>query len=98
MAPALVLPAPASNTAFFVVFGVFVVAMVVLVVIIIVWAVRHDVVGRRTWLKSQQAAMESGQADQSGPYPVPQNRLQQRAQERFLQRAQQQQQPPRSPS
>jgi hypothetical protein len=99
MAPALVLPAPATNAAFFVVFGVFVVAMVVLVVIIIVWAVRHDVVGRRAWLKGQQEAIDSGQADRSdepGPYPVPQNRLQQRAQERFLQRTQQPQRPPRS--
>jgi hypothetical protein len=98
MAPALVLPAPATNAAFFVVFGVFVVAMVVLVVIIIVWAVRHDVVGRRAWLNRQQPEVESGQVDQSGPYPVPQNRLQQRAQERFLERGQQRQQPPRSPS
>ena len=49
MARALDLLAPATNTAFFVVFGAFVVAMLVLVVIIIVWAVRHDVAGRRAW-------------------------------------------------
>ena len=46
MASALV---PATNTAFVVVFGVFVVAMVVLIALIIVWAVRHDVAGRRAW-------------------------------------------------
>lgn len=56
MAPALDLLAPATNTAFAVVFGVFVVAMVVLIVIIIVWAVRHDVAGRRAWRARQTGA------------------------------------------
>jgi hypothetical protein len=54
MAPALDLPAPATNTAFVVVFSVFVVAMVVLVVIIITWAVRHDIAGRRAWRKRHE--------------------------------------------
>jgi hypothetical protein len=62
MAPALDLldlrglPAPATNTAFAVVFGVFVVAMVVLIVIIIVWAVRHDIAGRRAWRARREGA------------------------------------------
>jgi len=50
------LVAPATNTAFAVVFGVFVVAMVVLIVIIIVWAVRHDVAGRRAWRARREAS------------------------------------------
>jgi hypothetical protein len=56
MAPALVPPAPATDTAFFVIFGIFVVALVVLAVIVIVWAVRHDVAGRRAWRERQEAA------------------------------------------
>ncbi len=56
MARALDLLAPANTTAFFVVFGAFVVAMIVLVAIIIVWAVRHDVAGRRAWRARQEAA------------------------------------------
>jgi hypothetical protein len=58
MAPALVPPAPATDTAFFVIFGIFVVALVVLAVIVIVWAVRHDVAGRRAWRERQQAAAQ----------------------------------------
>jgi hypothetical protein len=58
MAPALVLPPLATNAAFFVIFGVFMVAMVVLVVIVIVWAVRHDVEGRRAWRAQHEAAAE----------------------------------------
>jgi hypothetical protein len=54
MAPALVL-ASAGNTAFFVIFGVFVVAMFVLVVIVILWAVRHDVAGRKAWRARQES-------------------------------------------
>jgi hypothetical protein len=69
MAPALDLldlMAPATNTAFAVVFGVFVVAMVVLIVIIIVWAVRHDVAGRRDWRARREAAWH-GSDDQDSP-------------------------------
>jgi hypothetical protein len=58
MAPALDL-APATNTAFVVVFSVFVVAMVVLVVIIITWAVRHDIAGRRAWRNRHEAAWQA---------------------------------------
>lgn len=61
MAPALDLLAPATNTAFAVVFGVFVVAMVVLIVLIIVWAVRHDIAGRRAWRARRERAWRSGQ-------------------------------------
>jgi hypothetical protein len=50
--------APATNTAFAVVFGVFVVAMVVLIVIIIVWAVRHDIAGRRAWRARREGAWQ----------------------------------------
>jgi hypothetical protein len=93
MAPALALPLLATNAAFFVVFGLFVVAMVVLIVIIIMWAVRHDIAGRRAWRERQKAAIEAGEPVPSGPYPVPQNRLQQRAMERAQQREQQRQRP-----
>ena len=55
MAPVHVSLASATNTAFYVIFGVFVVAMVVLIVIIMVWAVRHDVAGRRAWRERQEA-------------------------------------------
>jgi hypothetical protein len=61
MAPALDLLAPATCTAFFVVFGVFVVAIVVLIVIIIMWAVRHDIAGRRAWRARQQGAWRAGE-------------------------------------
>jgi hypothetical protein len=54
MASALVL-ASAGNTAFFVIFGIFVVAIVTLVVIVILWAVRHDVAGRRAWRARQES-------------------------------------------
>jgi hypothetical protein len=58
MAPASVLlaPATASNVAFFVIFGVFVAAMLVLIAIIIVWAVKHDVAGRKAWLERRERA------------------------------------------
>jgi hypothetical protein len=56
MAPALVLAAPATDAAFFAIFGVFVVAMVVLVVIVIVWAVRHDMAGRKAWSRRQEVS------------------------------------------
>jgi Na+/melibiose symporter-like transporter len=57
MAPALVL-ASAGNTAFFVIFGIFVVAMLTLVVMVILWAVRHDIAGRKEWRARQR---DSGQ-------------------------------------
>jgi hypothetical protein len=66
MARALDLLAPATNTAFFVVFGAFVVAMVVLVVIIVVWAVRHDIAGRRAWNKRREAAWQA-RDERDGP-------------------------------
>ncbi|HEY1650552.1 MAG TPA: hypothetical protein VGG09_01600 [Acidimicrobiales bacterium] len=78
MAPALVLPAPATDVAFFVVFGLFVVAMVVLVVIIIVWAVRHDITGRRAWRARQEAAMGVGEQGDQFPPPQPPSRTRQR--------------------
>jgi len=55
MAPAFVSLASASNTAFYAIFGVFVVAMVVLIVIVLVWAIRHDVAGRRAWRERHEA-------------------------------------------
>jgi hypothetical protein len=54
MAPALVL-ASAGNTAFVVVFGIFVVAMLALVVIVVMWAVRHDMAGRKAWRARREA-------------------------------------------
>jgi uncharacterized membrane protein len=50
--------ASGGNTAFFVIFGIFIVAMLVLVVIVIVWAVRHDVAGRREWRERQEARVQ----------------------------------------
>ena len=47
MASALVPLTPATDVAFFAIFGIFVVAMVVLAVLVIVWAVRHDLAGRK---------------------------------------------------
>lgn len=50
MAPALMSPVlAASNTAFFVIFGVFVVAFVVLAFITVRWAIRRDRTGRQAW-------------------------------------------------
>ena len=66
MAPALDLVAPATNTAFAVVFGVFVVAMVVLIVLIIVWAVRHDVAGRRAWRARREGAWQARTTREDG--------------------------------
>jgi hypothetical protein len=57
MAPALVL-ASAGNTAFFVIFGIFVVALLALVVIVIMWAVRHDMAGRKAWRTRQEARVQ----------------------------------------
>ena len=68
MAPASVLlaPAAASNVAFFAIFGVFVAAMLVLIAIIIVWAVRHDMAGRRTWVERRQQAAQDRRNPQGG--------------------------------
>jgi hypothetical protein len=54
MASALVL-ASAGNTAFFVIFGIFVVALLALAVIVIMWAVRHDMAGRKAWRTRQES-------------------------------------------
>ena len=69
MAPVLVLlaPAAASNAAFFVIFGIFVVAMLVLIGIILVWAIRHDVAGRRAWMERRQQAAHGRQNPPGGP-------------------------------
>ena len=68
MAPASVLlaPATASNVAFFVIFGVFVAAMLVLIGIIIVWAVRHDIAGRKAWMQRREQAAHSRQNPTGG--------------------------------
>jgi hypothetical protein len=50
--------ASAGNTAFFVIFGIFVVALLALVVITIMWAVRHDMAGRKAWRARQQARVQ----------------------------------------
>jgi hypothetical protein len=57
VAPALLL-ASAGNTAFFVIFGIFVVAMLALVVLVIMWAVRHDMAGRKAWRARQEERMQ----------------------------------------
>jgi hypothetical protein len=55
MAPGLIPAAASANAAFYVIFGLFIVAMLVLVVVVIVWAVRHDMAGRRAWRERQEA-------------------------------------------
>jgi hypothetical protein len=67
MAPALLL-ASAGNTAFFVIFGIFVVAMIALAVIVIMWAVRHDLAGRRAW-RARQEARAGGQHPSDPSHP-----------------------------
>jgi hypothetical protein len=67
MAPALVPPAPATDAAFFVIFGLFVVALVTLAVVVIVWAVRHDLAGREAWRRRQEAAGRSPRPPRSAP-------------------------------
>ena len=68
MALDLVSPTVATNTAFFVVFGIFVVAILVLVVLIIMWAVRHDMAGWKVWRKEQEeAARAAGTLPPDGP-------------------------------
>jgi hypothetical protein len=51
---ALIPPPLASDTAFFVLFGIFVVAVVVLAVIVLTWAFRRDKAGRADWLQRQE--------------------------------------------
>jgi len=41
-----------------VIFGIFVVAMLALVVMVILWAVRHDVAGRRAWRARQESRVQ----------------------------------------
>jgi hypothetical protein len=57
VAPALLL-ASAGNTAFFVIFGIFVAALLALVVLVIMWAVRHDMAGRKAWRARQEARLQ----------------------------------------
>ena len=68
MAPALLL-ASAGNSAFFVIFGIFVVAIIALAVIVIMWAVRHDLAGRRAWRARQEARVREHQPDPPGSAP-----------------------------
>ena len=68
MAPALLL-ASAGNTAFYVIFGIFVVAMVALVVIVIMWAVRHDLAGRRGVAGTPGGARRQPPPDPPGAAP-----------------------------
>jgi hypothetical protein len=58
------MPLLASNTAFFVIFGIFVVALLVLIVIVLTWAIRRDRAGRASWmLRRQQQAAAPGEGD-----------------------------------
>ena len=58
------MPLLASNTAFFVIFGVFVVALLALIVIVMTWAIRRDRAGRAAWMlrRQQQSPSEEGDA------------------------------------
>jgi hypothetical protein len=60
------MPLLASNTAFFVIFGVFVVALLALIVIILTWAIRRDRAGRSAWMLRRQQQAASGEGD--GPH------------------------------
>jgi hypothetical protein len=57
----------ATDAAFFAIFGIFVAAMVVLVVVVVVWAVRHDMAGRKAWRQRQEAAGQGPPAPPSPP-------------------------------
>lgn len=64
---ALLGPAPATDVAFGVVFGVFVLAILVLAVLAIRWGVRRDRPGREAW-KARHAARRLGSPPSSnGP-------------------------------
>ncbi len=67
MALALVPAAPATDATFFAVFAVFVAAMIVLVVVVIVWAVRHDVAGRKAWRQRQEAGGQGPPPPRAAP-------------------------------
>jgi hypothetical protein len=45
---------PATDTAFFVLFGIFVVAFAVLAVITVTWAIRRDRAGRADWARRRE--------------------------------------------
>ncbi len=66
MALALVSSAAATDPAFFAIFGLFVVGMVVLAVIVVLWAVRHDIAGRKAW-QQRQEAQEQRQPPRAAP-------------------------------
>jgi hypothetical protein len=53
----------ASNTAFFVLFGIFVVGMLVLIFLTLRWTIRRDRAGREAWRQRQQG----GAPPTSGP-------------------------------
>ena len=57
------MPLLASNTAFFVVFGIFVVALLTLIVIVLTWAIRRDRVGRASWVLRRQQQEAPGEGD-----------------------------------
>ena len=68
--PVGALPLLASDTAFFVTFGIFVVALVALIVIVLTWAIRRDRAGRAAWLlRRQQAAPKGPRHTRRGPQP-----------------------------
>ncbi|MGH8995925.1 MAG: hypothetical protein ACRDYB_07860 [Acidimicrobiales bacterium] len=61
-------PAPATDLAFGVVFGVFALALLVLAVVAIRWGVRRDRPGREAW-KARYVARRAGSAPPSSNGP-----------------------------
>ena len=62
-------PLLATDTEFFVTFGIFVLAMVVLAALIVRWAVRHDRAGFTLWRQRQQAAPTQAPPPGEGDVP-----------------------------
>jgi hypothetical protein len=61
---AVLAPLVSTDVAFFITFGIFIVAMVALIVIVIMWAVRHDLAGRRAWRQRQEARAHGSEGSQ----------------------------------
>jgi len=60
---------PATDVAFFAVFGVFVVAFVILVAITLRWAVRRDRAGKAAWRERRAEAAAASQSGGGGGKP-----------------------------
>jgi hypothetical protein len=62
-----VLPGPALNLAFVVVFGIFVAAFIALCVVTLTWAIRRDRRGRAVWLQRRARPLPPPAPNGSAP-------------------------------